>query len=63
MFSNILKKFLIWFSILQSLEEKLSGNVDVENKTLPIVAASVYYHEGNFDAALRVLHSIESLEA
>ena len=50
-------------ALLQSLDQKLSGNVDVENITLPLMAASIYYHEGNYDAALRVLHSTESLEA
>ncbi|CAK8676666.1 unnamed protein product [Clavelina lepadiformis] len=49
--------------VLKSLDQKLSGNVDVENITLPLMAASIYYHEGNYDAALRVLHSTESLEA
>jgi len=51
------------FNFFQNVEEKLSGNVDVENKILSIIAASIYYHEGNFDSALRVLHSTESLEA
>jgi len=45
------------------LEEKLSGNVDVEDKTLPLMGASIYYHESNYEAALRTLHSSESLEA
>uniref|UniRef100_H2YTG4 Coatomer subunit epsilon n=1 Tax=Ciona savignyi TaxID=51511 RepID=H2YTG4_CIOSA len=49
--------------ILKAVDEKTSGNVDIENTTLPLMAASIYYHEANYDAALRTLHNIESLEA
>lgn len=48
--------------VLKQLEDKLSGNIDVENTVLPLIAASIYYHEENYDSALRVLHSAESLE-
>lgn len=48
--------------VLKKLDEKMSGSIEVDNKTLPLIAASVYNHEGDYDAALRVLHSIESLE-
>nr|CAB3232870.1 coatomer subunit epsilon-like [Phallusia mammillata] len=50
-------------NVLKKVEESLSGNVDIENKTLPLMAASIYYHELNYDSALRILHSTESLEA
>lgn len=48
--------------ILKEVEDKLSGNIEVEDYVLPLMYASVYYHEENYDAALRVLHSAESLE-
>lgn len=48
--------------VLKEVENKLSGNIDVENTVLPLIAASIYYHEENFDSALRILHSAESLE-
>nr|XP_026695107.1 coatomer subunit epsilon-like [Ciona intestinalis] len=50
-------------AVLKTVEEKMSGNVDIENLTLPIMAASIYYHEANYEAALRTLHNMESLEA
>lgn len=50
-------------SLVKKVEAKLSSNTDVENKILPLLAASIYFHQGNSDAALRVLHNTESLEA
>ncbi|XP_039254718.1 coatomer subunit epsilon-like [Styela clava] len=48
--------------VLKEVENKLSGNIDIENTVLPLIAASIYSHEENFDSALRILHSAESLE-
>jgi coatomer protein complex subunit epsilon len=48
---------------IKSLNESLLGNVDVDNLMLPIIAASMYYEERDFDSALKALHSTESLEA
>jgi len=49
--------------LVKSVESKLSANTDVENTILPLLAASIYFHQSNSDAALRVLHNTESLEA
>ncbi|XP_019871490.2 coatomer subunit epsilon [Aethina tumida] len=49
-------------SVVAQLEQKLSGSGNI-NDTLVLVAATIYQHEGNFEAAYRVLHSSESLEA
>ena len=48
---------------MKSLNESLLGNVDIDNKMLPIIAANMYYEERDFDSALKALHSTESLEA
>ena len=40
----------------------MSGNMDLSNTTLLVVAASIFIHECNFEAALRVLHSSDHLE-
>jgi len=50
-------------NLLQSLEKKLSDNLNVKNTTLPLLAASIYFHEGDTDSSLRVLNSVESLES
>jgi len=44
------------------LEQELSGSVDLDNTALLIVAAAIYSHEDNYEAALRVLNQSESLE-
>lgn len=49
-------------SIVNDLEQELSGNVDLNNTTLLIVAATIYCHEENYEAALRVLNQSETLE-
>merc|ERR1711976_46772 len=48
--------------LVAELDAKMSGNVDLSNCTALLMAGSVYYHHGNFDAALRTLHQSESLE-
>lgn len=48
--------------IVSELDGKMSASVDVSNNTFPLMAASIYVHEQNYDAALRVLHSSEDLE-
>ncbi|KAJ9591689.1 hypothetical protein L9F63_001776 [Diploptera punctata] len=42
--------------------EQASGNVDVNNHTFIIVAASIYYLEKNYDSALRILNEADHLE-
>ena len=44
------------------MEAKLTSGVDASNDTFLIMAASMYYHEQNFDAALRYLNQSDSLE-
>lgn len=48
-------------AILTSLDQKMTGSVDVANTTLLIMAATIYSHEQNYEAALRALHMSESL--
>lgn len=49
-------------SIVVELDKKMAKSVDVANTTFLLMAASIYFHEGNTDAALRTLHQGESLE-
>jgi len=48
--------------IVQNLEGKMGSSVDVSNSTFMLMAASIYFHEQNYDSALRVLHSSEAIE-
>lgn len=50
-------------AIVASLDEQMSGSVDVSNHTFVVVAAAIYTHERNYDAALRILHQDDSLES
>ncbi|XP_053359834.1 coatomer subunit epsilon [Clarias gariepinus] len=49
-------------AMVAELDKKMSRSVDVSNTTFLLMAASIYFHEGNSDAALRSLHQGESLE-
>jgi len=49
--------------ILKVVEDRLKANTDVDNKILPLLTASIYFHMKNTDAALRVLHNTECMEA
>ncbi|KAG9350677.1 hypothetical protein JZ751_024566 [Albula glossodonta] len=49
-------------AIVADLDKKMAKNVDVANTTFLLMAASIYFHENNTDAALRTLHQGESLE-
>lgn len=49
-------------SVLNQLEEKLAI-AGVENEPLVLSAATIYMKEQNYEAAYRVLHTIDSLEA
>ncbi|NXH62481.1 COPE protein, partial [Rhabdornis inornatus] len=49
-------------SIVADLDKKMSKSVDVANSTFLLMAASIYFHSQNPDAALRALHQGESLE-
>ncbi|KAJ7308381.1 hypothetical protein JRQ81_008921 [Phrynocephalus forsythii] len=49
-------------AIVAELDKKMSRSVDVTNTTFLLMAASVYFHDQNPDAALRALHQGDSLE-
>uniref|UniRef100_A0A2K6PIZ3 Coatomer subunit epsilon n=1 Tax=Rhinopithecus roxellana TaxID=61622 RepID=A0A2K6PIZ3_RHIRO len=49
-------------SIVAELDREMSRSVDVTNTTFLLMAASVYLHDQNPDAALRALHQGDSLE-
>ncbi|XP_041365039.1 coatomer subunit epsilon-like [Gigantopelta aegis] len=49
-------------TIIKDLDSKMSGSVDLTNSTLLLMAASIYFHEQNFDAALRTLHQSDDIE-
>ena len=40
----------------------MNAGVDADNDTFLLMAASIFYHEQNFDSALRCLNQAESLE-
>uniref|UniRef100_A0AAX7TSP1 Coatomer subunit epsilon n=1 Tax=Astatotilapia calliptera TaxID=8154 RepID=A0AAX7TSP1_ASTCA len=48
--------------IVADLDKKMAKSVDAANTTFLLMAASIYHHEMNTDAALRALHQGESLE-
>ena len=49
-------------TIVQDLDKKLSGSFDLGNTTFVLMAASVYYQEGNVESALKALHQVDDLE-
>ncbi|XP_059101020.1 coatomer subunit epsilon isoform X2 [Peromyscus eremicus] len=49
-------------AIVVELDREMSRSVDVTNTTFLLMAASVYFHDQNPDAALRTLHQGDSLE-
>lgn len=49
-------------ALVAELEAEMSGNVDVTNTTLLLVAATIFFQEGNYEAALRVVHPSDHLE-
>lgn len=49
-------------SVVNELESELSGSVDLTNTALLVVAATIYCHEDNYEAALRVLNQSDALE-
>ncbi|XP_013780280.1 coatomer subunit epsilon-like isoform X1 [Limulus polyphemus] len=48
--------------IVKEMDQKMTKSVDATNTTLLLIAATVYCHEENYDAALRVLQQTETLE-
>ncbi|XP_043909788.1 coatomer subunit epsilon [Protopterus annectens] len=49
-------------AIVAELDKKMAKSMDVTNTTFLLMAASIYFHDDNIDAALRTLHQGESLE-
>uniref|UniRef100_A0A3Q2XQH9 Coatomer subunit epsilon n=1 Tax=Hippocampus comes TaxID=109280 RepID=A0A3Q2XQH9_HIPCM len=49
-------------AIVEDLDKKMAKSVDAANTTFLLMAASIYHHAANTDAALRTLHQGESLE-
>nr|XP_002738830.1 PREDICTED: coatomer subunit epsilon-like [Saccoglossus kowalevskii] len=62
MFANYLANPDRRDGIVKDLDGKMSSSVDITNNTFLLMAASIYVHEQNNDAALRVLNQSESLE-
>lgn len=48
--------------ILGELDSKMSASVDVSNSTFLLMASAIFFHESNYDAALRTLHASEAIE-
>lgn len=48
--------------IVSDLDKKVSGSFDLSNATFVLMAANVYYQEGNLDSALKLLHQSDDLE-
>uniref|UniRef100_H2MST3 Coatomer subunit epsilon n=1 Tax=Oryzias latipes TaxID=8090 RepID=H2MST3_ORYLA len=48
-------------AIVVDLDKQMAKSVDAANTTFLLMAASIYYHEQNTDAALRTLHQGETL--
>ncbi|XP_026554828.1 coatomer subunit epsilon [Pseudonaja textilis] len=62
MFAEYLSKESQRDAIVAELDKKMSKSVEITNTTFLLMAASVYFHDQNPDAALRTLHQGESLE-
>lgn len=60
--SQILTLALRRDAIVADLDKKMAKSVDIANTTFLLMAASIYFHDKNPDAALRALHQGESLE-
>lgn len=49
-------------SIVLKLDEQISSSLDVNDYVFLLVAATIYYNEGSFETALKVLHQSDNLE-
>jgi len=47
---------------LTTLKEWMADGVTANNPTLQVIAATVYFHEGNYETAMRCVHQSNSLE-
>ncbi|XP_076829314.1 coatomer subunit epsilon [Brachyhypopomus gauderio] len=62
MFADYLSNEARRDAMVAELDKKMSKSVDASNTTFLLMAASIYLHEMNTDAALRALHQGDSLE-
>ncbi|RVE44749.1 hypothetical protein evm_010601 [Chilo suppressalis] len=49
-------------AIVADIDARVAKGTELSNEVFLIVAASIYYHEDNYEAALKILHGSESLE-
>ncbi|XP_041980647.1 coatomer subunit epsilon [Aricia agestis] len=49
-------------AIVADIDARVNKGTELSNEIFLIVAASIYYHEDNYEAALKILHGAESLE-
>ncbi|CAG9565899.1 unnamed protein product [Danaus chrysippus] len=49
-------------NIVADIDARVQKGVELTNEVFLIVAATIYYHEDNYEAALKILHEAESLE-
>ncbi|VVC92041.1 unnamed protein product [Leptidea sinapis] len=48
--------------IVADIDARVAKGTELSNEIFLIVAATIYYHEGNYEAALKILHGAEQLE-
>lgn len=48
---------------MSDTDSKVAAGIDVENVTFIHMAALIYMHEQNFDAALRLLHQSDDIQS
>ncbi|XP_071449659.1 coatomer subunit epsilon [Hetaerina americana] len=48
--------------IINNIDKKVSGSINYGDHIFLITASTIYYHEQNYESALRVLHQAEHLE-
>ncbi|XP_026325915.1 coatomer subunit epsilon [Hyposmocoma kahamanoa] len=48
--------------IVADIDARVAKGTELSNEIFIIVAATIYYHEENYEAALKILHGTESLE-
>ncbi|KAI5643875.1 coatomer epsilon subunit domain-containing protein [Phthorimaea operculella] len=49
-------------AIVADIDARVAKGTELSNEVFLIVAATIYYHEENYEAALKILHGAESLE-
>ncbi|KAG6457651.1 hypothetical protein O3G_MSEX010412 [Manduca sexta] len=49
-------------AIVADIDARVAKGIELTNEIFLIVAATIYYHEDNYEAALKILHNAETLE-